>query len=37
MIKLWAKCDALDDRIVFTDRKMEEKGKIIHNLVESQK
>lgn len=37
MIKLWAKFDALEDRIVFTDRKMEEKSKLINGLIEMQK
>lgn len=37
LIKLWAKCDTLDDRIVFNERKMEEKTKIVNNLLEAQK
>ena len=37
MIKFWAKSDGLEDKIAFTERKMEEKGKVINNLVELQK
>ena len=37
MIKFWAKSDGLEDKLAFTERKMEEKGKIINNLVELQK
>ena len=33
MIKFWAKSDALEDKLAFTDRKMEDKGKVINNLV----
>ena len=37
IIKLWAKFDTLEDRIGFTDRKIEEKTKVIQSLVEHQK
>lgn len=37
MIKLWAKIDVFEDRLSFIDRKLEEKTKVIHSLVEYQK
>ena len=37
MIKLWAKCDTLDDKIAFSDRRLEEKTRIINSLLDCQK
>ena len=37
MIKLWAKLDAFEDRLGFIDKKLEDKTKVIHGLVEYQK
>ena len=37
MIKLWAKLDTMEDRIGFTDKKLEEKSKMVNSLIEFQK
>ena len=37
LIKIWAKCDALDDRITFNQRKIQDKAKILNSLLETQK
>lgn len=37
LIKIWTKCDTLDDRIVFNQKKMEEKNKVLSNLLETHK
>ena len=37
LIKIWAKCDTLDDKIAFNERKIEERTKTIGSLVEIQK
>ena len=37
MIKLWAKVDTLEDRIAYSEKKMDEKGKTINDLVSHQK
>ena len=33
LIKIWAKCDALDDRITFNQRKIQDKAKILNSLL----
>lgn len=37
MVKLWAKCDTLDDRIVFVERKSEERNKLLNGVLETQR
>ena len=37
VIKLWAKFDTLEDRLAFNEKKMEEKSKILNDLVTLQK
>ncbi len=37
VVKLWAKFDTLEDRLAFTEKKMDEKSKILNDLVSHQK
>ena len=37
MVKLWAKCDTLDDRIVFVERKSEERNRLLNGVLETQR
>ena len=37
MIKLWAKFDTLEDRIAFNEKKLDEKGKVVSELVAHHK
>ena len=37
MIKLWAKFDTREDRIGYTDKKLEDKSKLLNNMIEFQK
>jgi hypothetical protein len=33
LIKLWSKCDTLDDRIVFNERRAEDRAKVLNGLL----
>jgi hypothetical protein len=37
VVKLWAKFDTLDDRLAFNEKKMDEKTKVLNELVSHQK
>lgn len=37
LIKIWAKCDTLDDKIAFNERKLEDRTKTLSSLVDAQK
>lgn len=37
VVKLWAKFDTLEDRLAFNEKKMDEKSKMVNDLVSHQK